>query len=282
MNKNFVARLITGLVAAAVVIPSIIFSPYGIWLVCALVSVLGLREFLHVSSIKKISYTILPLLLGISIWVVFLLQLMNSAFLPSDMTPIFLISIAVLPLMELVLLFTESEKQPLQTLGAVVLGFVYCFLPLVLLYKMALPDIEILNGAMNYDYQLPLGILLLTWVLDSFSYFAGRLFGKHPLFPRISPKKTWEGAAGGTLFCILGGLLLNHFFTDHSVPYNWLVIAAIICVFSQLGDLVESMFKRSVQLKDSGSILPGHGGMLDRFDGLYLSLPFLYLYFSML
>ena len=277
MNKNFVARLITGLVAAAIVIPSIIFSPYGIWLVCALVSVLGLREFLHVSSIKKLSYTFLPLSLGISIWIIFLLQLLNGDFVPSDMTPIFLVGIAVLPLMELVLLFTASEKQPLQTLGAIVLGFVYCFLPLVLLYKMAVPDMVV-----NYDYQLPLGVLLLTWVLDSFSYFAGRLFGKHPLFPRISPKKTWEGAAGGTLFCIIGGLLLNYFFTDHSVPYNWLVVAAIICVFSQLGDLVESMFKRSVQLKDSGSILPGHGGILDRFDGLYLSLPFLYLYFSML
>ncbi|MCB0856159.1 MAG: phosphatidate cytidylyltransferase, partial [Bacteroidetes bacterium] len=144
-----------------------------------------------------------------------------------------------------------------------------------LFYKISLPAIS-----SEYDPSLPLGILLLTWVLDSGAYFAGRWLGKHPLFPRISPKKTWEGSIGGAVLCIALGVLLEKMLPAQ--PYNWIVIAAIISVFSQLGDLIESMFKRSIEIKDSGSLLPGHGGMLDRFDGIYVSIPFLFLYFSLL
>ena len=116
-------------------------------------------------------------------------------------------------------------------------------------------------------------------MLDSGAYAVGRLMGRHPLFPRISPKKTWEGSIGGALLCLGLGVVLQIYVPQGNC--NWIVVAAIISVFSQVGDLVESMFKRSVALKDSGSILPGHGGMLDRFDGVFLSVPFLYLYFSL-
>ena len=132
----------------------------------------------------------------------------------------------------------------------------------------------------DYDPFLPLGLLMLTWVLDSGAYFVGRWLGKRPLFPRISPKKTWEGSIGGAVLCIGLGVAMEQFLPAHS--YNWIIIAAIISVFSQLGDLIESMFKRSIEIKDSGSLLPGHGGMLDRFDGVFVSTPFVFLYFSLL
>ena len=107
--------------------------------------------------------------------------------------------------------------------------------------------------------------------------------GKNPLFARISPKKTWEGSIGGGLLCIGLGILFQLYMPHNGQDdFNWVVVALIISVFSQFGDLVESMYKRSLKLKDSGSILPGHGGILDRFDGVYLSMPFIYFYYSVL
>ena len=113
-------------------------------------------------------------------------------------------------------------------------------------------------------------------MLDTFAYFGGRLFGKKPLVPRISPKKTWAGALIGTAFCLGMGVILNIYFDD--VVWNWGIVAASVSPISQLGDLLEAMYKRSLDIKDSGTILPGHGGMLDRFDGMYLTVPVLYLY----
>ena len=107
------------------------------------------------------------------------------------------------------------------------------------------------------------------------AYFGGRFLGKHKLFERISPKKTWEGAIIGAAFCILLGYILQ---MTWLVQWNWIIVASIIAVFSQLGDLVESMFKRSIHIKDSGSLLPGHGGFLDRFDGIFLSTPVIFIY----
>ncbi|MEL6134337.1 MAG: phosphatidate cytidylyltransferase, partial [Bacteroidota bacterium] len=160
---------------------------------------------------------------------------------------------------------------PIERVSTIMLGYLYIILPLYLMY---------LIGAElqpTYNFYLPLGILWLTWTLDVMAYILGRVLGGKRLFERISPKKTWSGAIGGGLACVgMGGLMM--FFPG---GYDWWLIALIIAITSQLGDLIESMFKRSVRLKDSGKVLPGHGGMLDRFDGLLTALPFLYLYFLM-
>ncbi|MEM9987529.1 MAG: phosphatidate cytidylyltransferase, partial [Bacteroidota bacterium] len=153
--------------------------------------------------------------------------------------------------------------------------FIYIVLPLYLFFDLSVPD-----PVSDYSFHFPLGFLLLTWALDVAAYFMGRFLGKNLLFERISPKKTWEGAIGGGLFCLFWGWVNTQILPlEHG---NWMVIAAIIAVFSQLGDLTESMLKRSVKAKDSGGILPGHGGMLDRFDGTFLSIPLVYFYFSLL
>ncbi|MEM1093948.1 MAG: phosphatidate cytidylyltransferase [Bacteroidota bacterium] len=127
-------------------------------------------------------------------------------------------------------------------------------------------------------FQLTIATLVLIWSTDSFAYFAGRAFGKHPLAPRVSPKKTWEGSVGGALGTLLLAIAAKLLWLTW---LTWLDVAAlaIICgAFSQLGDLAESAFKRSVGVKDSGNILPGHGGLLDRNDALLLVLPMVYLY----
>ncbi|MEM6262637.1 MAG: phosphatidate cytidylyltransferase [Bacteroidota bacterium] len=271
--SNLLQRLLTGLVAGAVAIGAVVSSAYGLWLFGLIVSLAGLWEFLKLKPITA-RYSSAALVAGGLLWVV---ELGMLYWVPeSDVT------IHLLPLLPvcflLIALFNPQEKVPVESLGHIMLGLVYCFGPLLLFFRMGFEEGNV--NPVTYDFRFPLGILALIWTLDVGAYFGGRTFGKHPLFPRISPKKTWEGSIVGSLLCLaLAGWLTTWDQTTNVHGINWLIIGVLVCVFSQLGDLVESMFKRSVSLKDSGSILPGHGGMLDRFDGLYLAAPFIFFYF---
>lgn len=162
-------------------------------------------------------------------------------------------------------LFVHSEK-PFQNVGFIVLGMVYIGAPFALLDFIAFE-----NG--DFSAIVVFGLLLLTWMNDTGAYLAGSQFGKTPLFPSVSPKKTWEGTIGGivTTFLVAWGFCA---FTGHLRLVDWMVLALIVSVFGSLGDLVESMLKRSVGVKDSGTLLPGHGGVLDRFDAFIFLLPF--------
>lgn len=271
MKNNLVLRLITAVVAASVVIPAIIFSPYGLWLFCAVVGLLGLWEFIGVVQAARGAYRPVVVAGAGLAWLLALLDLSGTVAVPAAAYTT--LALLMLPAVGLIGLYDRKLAQPVPQLGSLVLGLLYCYLPLWLLFRLAVP-----TGAASYDFTLPLGILLLTWVLDVMAYFAGRFLGRHPLFPRISPKKTWEGAIGGALFCLAAGWGMQVIWAP--TGYHWMVVAGIIAVVSQLGDLVESMFKRSLQVKDSGNLLPGHGGMLDRFDGLYYSVPVIFSYFS--
>ena len=126
-----------------------------------------------------------------------------------------------------------------------------------------------------------MGILVLIWINDSFAYFTGKRFGKNKLFPRISPGKTWEGTIGGALFTLALSYVVFLAFNDFSFE-KWAGIAFIVAVFGTIGDLVESMLKRSKGVKDSGSIMPGHGGALDRFDSFIFVLPFIWLFINLM
>ena len=119
---------------------------------------------------------------------------------------------------------------------------------------------------------LPLSIFIFNWVNDTGAYCTGMLFGKHKLFERISPKKSWEGSIGGSVFCIISSFILAHFFPFMSTGV-WIGLALTVVIFGTWGDLTESLLKRRLGIKDSGNILPGHGGMLDRFDSAILAIP---------
>jgi phosphatidate cytidylyltransferase len=162
-------------------------------------------------------------------------------------------------------LYTKSER-PFENVAFVMLGMVYIGVPFALLLFVAF------DGGLYYP-NLVFALLVMNWVNDSGAYFVGSKFGKTPLFPRISPKKTWEGSAGGMIFTLVFGMILYYTFQELELR-DWLVLAAIVVIFGSLGDLVESMLKRSVQIKDSGGLLPGHGGLLDRFDAFIFLLPF--------
>ncbi len=122
----------------------------------------------------------------------------------------------------------------------------------------------------------------LLWMNDTLAYVTGRLLGKHPIWPRVSPSKTWEGAVGGAMFTLALAIVLSWYYTRLST-LEWIIFAILIILFGSLGDFLESWIKRKAGVKDSGSLLPGHGGILDRFDSFLLSMPFvtIFLYFAL-
>ena len=167
-------------------------------------------------------------------------------------------------------LFTGTEK-PFERIAYLITGWVYIALPIVLLYSMSMLD------SAAYDFILPLSVLVFIWTNDTFAYLTGMMIGKTPLFPRISPKKTVEGTLGGLLMVGVAGWVFSMYNNDYTMG-QWIGLSLVAAVGGSLGDLVESMLKRSLNIKDSGNILPGHGGLLDRFDATLLAAPCSYAY----
>ncbi|GGG44151.1 phosphatidate cytidylyltransferase [Hymenobacter glacieicola] len=161
----------------------------------------------------------------------------------------------------------NQEFSPFSNVGVALLGLLYVSLPMSLLNVLAFTEA-------GYDYRRIFALLLLVWSSDIGAYAAGKTFGKHKLAPKISPGKTWEGAVGGFLLTLAMGWALGYLLPELSLTYR-LVVAGVVAVFGPLGDLAESMLKRSVDIKDSGRIMPGHGGLLDRFDAFLFILPVL-------
>ena len=179
------------------------------------------------------------------------------------------LAIPALFLFFLLELFSQSAK-PFLNVANNVLGMLYLVAPMVMLNFMAFYKGE-------YSYEPMLGMLFLIWIYDSWAYLFGSLLGKTPLMKRISPKKTVEGLAGGLIGCLIVALILPFIFKSFGKT-DWLIIAGLIVIFGTLGDLIESMFKRDLEIKDSGNLLPGHGGLLDRFDALIFAVPFVWIY----
>ena len=164
-----------------------------------------------------------------------------------------------------------SSPSPFQNIGYIFLGLLYLGIPFTLLNYIAFQ-----TGHYRPDFVISL--LLLIWFNDTAAYILGSRYGKRPFFPRLSPKKTWMGFFGGLFFAILLSVILYYTVEQLSL-WQWLVLAIVVSVFGNVGDLFESMLKRSVNVKDSGTLLPGHGGFLDRFDAFIFALPFIFLYF---
>ena len=167
----------------------------------------------------------------------------------------------------LIYLYRKDELKPFRGIAFTFLGVFYIAVPFALLNVIAFSQNE-------YDYILILGSMFILWANDSGAYFTGVRYGKRKLFERVSPKKSWEGFLGGLILAIGMAYAISHFFNVLET-WQWLCIGVIIPICGTYGDLVESLFKRSIEIKDSGRLIPGHGGFLDRFDGLLLSAPFI-------
>ncbi|MEO9023036.1 MAG: phosphatidate cytidylyltransferase [Ginsengibacter sp.] len=155
------------------------------------------------------------------------------------------------------------------------LGLFYITLPIILMILMRTENVSALND--TYLKVIPCGIVFSIWINDTMAYIVGSFIGKTP-FSEISPKKTWEGTIGGMVLCIVVMTLLGYFLKYYSIA-DWIVISLFCAVFGTLGDLLESKLKRLANVKDSGSLMPGHGGFLDRFDSLLVAIPFVFVYY---
>lgn len=177
-----------------------------------------------------------------------------------------------------------GNKNAINDWAYTMLGQFYIALPLslinILAFEMA-PD----GSGIRFDTLLPLSVFIFLWVNDTGAYCTGTLLGKHKLFPRISPAKSWEGSFGGAVLVLVVAAIIGYLANKSGDPhtlntYQWIGLGAMVCIFGTWGDLVESLFKRTLGIKDSGNILPGHGGMLDRFDSSLMAIPaaVIYLY----
>src|SRR5690606_14589514 len=164
----------------------------------------------------------------------------------------------------------RKTAHPVQDVAYSIFGLMYAAVPFI--FFMELGFLE-----NTYNAYVPLGFLILLWTNDTGAYLAGKSLGRRKLFERISPNKTWEGFIGGVLMAVITGIILSRYFGVFPL-WNWVCMALIIGIFGTFGDLVESMLKRNIGVKDSGNILPEHGGLLDRFDGLLMAAPLVYLF----
>lgn len=265
----FRTRFITSVFFSIVMLGGVTGGKYTFSILFSLIALLCLWEFLeaglkeperpnHILRIIGTAFGLLPFigLLAVQLGAISMSQLAPAtALFPLLLFIVFLVALS------------STENAPFQTTGQIFTALVYIGLPFVLLGLIAF------DSQGGYRTGLVLGLVLLTWTNDTWAYLIGSRFGKTPLMPRVSPKKTWEGTLGGGLASVLMGLAIAQF-TPEISGLHWAVLGFLVFVFGTLGDLVESMFKRSRQIKDSGHLLPGHGGLLDRFDGFIFHLPF--------
>ncbi|MBQ8242336.1 MAG: phosphatidate cytidylyltransferase [Bacteroides sp.] len=267
MMKNFIQRAITGILFVAVLVGCIIGGPLSFGFLFCLISALATFEFCNlVNRQEEVSINRNICTLGsIFLFFCFFYYGINPA-----ETGIFIPYLALL----IYLLVSElylKKKNPINNWAYSMMSQLYVGLPFALLNVLAFQNnMEI--SVSQYVFILPLSVFIFNWINDTGAYCTGMLFGKHRLFERISPKKSWEGSIGGAVFSILAGFALSYLFPIMST-WQWIGMALTVVVFGTWGDLTESLMKRHLGIKDSGNILPGHGGLLDRFDSTLMAVP---------
>jgi phosphatidate cytidylyltransferase len=261
--SNLAQRVVTAVALGFIILGSILWAPKVYPMIAGCIFILGLYEFYVLS--EKLPNVKAPKFVGVLAGLmcyVIVLGVFYKSFSGVTLTAIGPVLFSLV-LMELWNRKNASFINPL----ILIFGIIYLGLPLtlsVILNEISAPVFPIL-GVM----------FILIWTNDTFAYFVGKKWGKTPLFERISPKKTWEGTLGGIVFTLVIALLI-HEFTSHGSLLFWGVSGILISLTSIFGDLFESLLKRTVMVKDSGTILPGHGGILDRFDAALFSIPFFY------
>jgi phosphatidate cytidylyltransferase len=260
-------RAITGFFFIIVMLGSLLLDHYVFGAFYLLLSGLALWEFYGL--IKKAGFkpnVQTGLLNGIFIYVVFALVTYSGG---NDYHKLLFLLPVTLSTIFIQELFSKHEA-PFTNIAYTYLGLIFTVVPFTFFHALAY-----VGGTFNFHY--PMAFLLMLWANDTGAYLVGTKLGKTKLFERHSPKKTWEGLIGGILITAVAAYFISTYFTDIALEH-WIWIGVIISCFGTTGDLIESMFKRSIDVKDSGGILPGHGGLLDRFDGLLIACPIVYAY----
>lgn len=271
--KELLVRATTGAIFVAILIGAIVWNKYSVAGLFFIISMLGLNEFFRLMEKggfkpkKSVSTVVAALIYGIIVY--FSFGYGEFSYL--------LFIFPLLVMLVVIELFRKSET-PVSNFAFSVMGVLYVVIPFAILnfFAYSSPYESVLEIEGTYDYLFLLGFFVIQWANDTGAYLAGSALGKTKLFERVSPNKTWEGATGGAILAVGTGFLFGYL--SESSILHWMMCSLLIVVFGTLGDLTESQIKRSTGVKDSGNILPGHGGILDRFDGVLFSAPFVLAY----
>ena len=276
--KNFIIRTITGIIFVAAIVASFL-RPEAMVLLFSIVTGLTIWEFTGLVN-QRADVTVnrfISTVAGVYLFYA-MTYYCSDIYAGVAKTVVFipyLVTIVYLLVAELYL----KQQDPIQDWAYTMLAQMYIALPFSLLNVLAFNATN--NGLVAFNPILPLSVFVFLWVNDSGAYCVGSLIGKHKIFPRISPAKSWEGSIGGAVFVLAAAYAISYFIDQNMLTMpEWLGLGLVVVVFGTWGDLVESLFKRTLGIKDSGDILPGHGGMLDRFDSSLLAIPaaVIYLY----
>ncbi len=263
MNSTL-TRAISGAVYIVLLISATFYSSNSFLLFFGILLLIAVSEFCKLVNLKNI----VPMLIAVGLFI-----LCNLSYTIKTNDILILLATLLVSIKALFFLFDKKNK-PVDSLSKYVYLIGYIILPFVLITKI--PFVE-----NSYNPNIILSIFILIWVNDTFAFLVGKTFGKHKLFEKVSPKKTIEGFVGGFIFSIVAGIILAQFLMLQSY-IHWIFIAVLASVFGTLGDLVESKFKRIANVKDSGTIMPGHGGVLDRLDSIIFVAPIVFLFYQII
>ncbi len=265
--KNLLLRTLSGIIFIAVILFGIFFGPYAFVAVFGIMLLLCLYEFY--SLVNQIEGVSVRFLINCSAGLYFFLSAFFSHSLQIPFTLLsipYILYIVGIFVLELYL----KKKNPIHNWAYSFLGQVYIVIPFSTLNMLCfMPD---KLGVVIYSPVLLLALFIFIWINDTGAYVVGITFGKHRLFERISPKKSWEGFWGGAIFSIASSFVFAYYINDISLV-SWVCMSIVTVVFATWGDLVESLLKRTIGVKDSGNMIPGHGGILDRLDSVILAAP---------
>jgi|SRR5574343_224541 len=264
MNETL-KRAISGAVYIALLLGCISYSKESLAILFGVFLLIGVYEFCKIASLNL--YFSLP----VAALSYYFLWDKNHDIISKTI----LVSLSTIISIKLLLYLFNSQKTNFNITTRYLLLIGYIIIPFIITNYVAV-------GKNGYNPKILISILILIWANDTFAYLVGKNFGKNKLFPSVSPKKTIEGFIGGMLFTIISSVLLSKFYIESKILYIWIVIAIIVSIFSTLGDLIQSKFKRVAGVKDSGKIMPGHGGILDRLDSIIFVIPFINLFYLIL
>ncbi len=271
--NNFLLRTISGILFVISLIGSLIIGEYTFMIVFGGIMVISMYEFYNLTLKARVKPQIfLGILIGFAFFI--------GSFLYNSGKIEGLFFVGFIPIIISVFIFElyRNHRRPFHNIAYTYLGIFYIAVPISLFNFFVFKSTSI---DYTYSYDILLSYFLLIWANDTGAYLFGVSIGKHKIFPRISPKKSWEGFFGGLIFTTIFAWAISLYF--HNITFaHWLTIGLISAIIGVFGDLVESMFKRSLDVKDSGKFLPGHGGILDRFDSVYLSAPIVYAYLKIM
>lgn len=267
MNES-VVRTLSGIVYIAVLVTATIYSLHTFQLLFGIFLLIAVQEFTKLVGLRK----------NLTITAAMLFFISNSSNLDKTYLTWIFIAVSVIVNCRLIYdLFNKKQMIPKSGVmsGLEVLG--YIIFPFLLLIRLPFS-----KGEDFFQPSIIIGIFILIWTNDTFAYIVGKTMGRHKLLERISPKKTVEGFLGGLVFAVIGSYVISRFDWFGMSTLLWVSTAIILVITGTLGDLIESRFKRNAGVKDSGNIMPGHGGILDRLDSIIFAIPFLFLFYQII